>query len=340
MKKDNNDAMKSDHQMQCIACGSNMETFIERISDDRYGCPGVYSIKRCVSCGHMTTTPPLTEEDLPGLYSTYYPRREVDFSAIEREAALVNKPFAAFNRWMAGTDHQGHYLAQPGEKVLDVGCGSCISLLEMRNKGIESWGIEADPNVRTIADHFGLQVHIGNIYDLPFPDMKFDLIVLNQVLEHVPDPSAMLQAVRKRLTPQGRVIMAFPNTGSFHHKIWKDRWINWHIPYHQNHFNRTSFTKLAGKFGYKVESVRTVTPNLWSVLQLRTARERKQEGKSSSTWTHNADAIQARPPFFTRLKNVALSRGARGAGMVMGLGNRILDAAGKGDSLLFVLRPT
>jgi hypothetical protein len=39
MKKDNNDAMKSDHQMQCIACGSNMEAFIERISDDRYGCP-------------------------------------------------------------------------------------------------------------------------------------------------------------------------------------------------------------------------------------------------------------------------------------------------------------
>ncbi|MGO7208680.1 class I SAM-dependent methyltransferase, partial [Rhizobium ruizarguesonis] len=126
--------------------------------------------------------------------------------------------------------------------------------------GIESWGIEADPNVRTIADHFGLQVHIGNIYDLPFPDMKFDLIVLNQVLEHVPDPSAMLQAVRERLTPQGRVIMAFPNTGSFHHKIWKDRWINWHIPYHQNHFNRPEIrrnrsdvfdlvTKLAGEFG-------------------------------------------------------------------------------------------
>ncbi|MGO7594081.1 hypothetical protein AB9E13_33445, partial [Rhizobium leguminosarum] len=78
----------------------------------------------------------------------------------------------------------------------------------------------------------------------------------------------------------GRGIMAFPNTGSFHQKIWKDRWINWHIHYHQNHFNRTSFTKLDGKFGYKVENVRTVTPNLWSVLQLRTARERKQEGKS------------------------------------------------------------
>ncbi|MGO8026846.1 class I SAM-dependent methyltransferase, partial [Rhizobium leguminosarum] len=75
-----------------------------------------------------------------------------------------------------------------------------------------------------------------------------DLIVLNQVLEHVPDPSAMLQEVRERLTPQGRVIMAFPNTGSFPPKIWKDRWINLHLPYHPNPFNRTSFPKLAGKF--------------------------------------------------------------------------------------------
>jgi hypothetical protein len=55
---------------------------------------------------------------------------------------------------------------------------------------------------------------------------------------------------------------------------------------------------------------------------------------------HDVDAIGGRPPFFTRLKNAALSRGARGAGMVMGLGNRILDAAGIGDSILFVLKPT
>lgn len=316
-----------------------MKPFIDRISDDRYGCPGVYTIQRCVSCGHMSTTPPLTEEDLPGLYSTYYPRRAIDFEALEREAALVLRPNAAFHRWLAGTDNQGHYMAKPGEKVLDIGCGSCLSLLEARNMGVECWGIEADPNVRTIADRYGLNVHIGNIHDVPFPQMRFDLIVLNQVIEHVPDPAAMLAALRDRLTANGRVVLAFPNVDSIHRTIWKLRWINWHIPYHQNHFNRSSFTRLAQREGYRVTKVRTITPNLWSVLQIRTAGERKAEGMASTTWSNEVGKV-ARPSFLTKVRNVAKSRSARLAGSAMGIANRILDALGKGDSLLVVLEPS
>jgi 2-polyprenyl-3-methyl-5-hydroxy-6-metoxy-1,4-benzoquinol methylase len=324
------------HQ-HCIACGSQMQTFIESISDDRYGCPGVYSIDRCVSCGHMSTAPRLTEEDLPALYSNYYPRREIDFDALEKEAALVEKPFAKLRRWVAGTDNQGHYLAKPGQKVLDIGCGSCLSLLEMSKLGVECWGVEADPNVRTIADKYALRVHIGNIYDVPFADQKFDLIVLNQVIEHVPDPRAMLGALKDRLTKGGRVILAFPNTGSLHRKLWKGRWINWHIPYHQNHFNRTSFTLLARKSGYDVERIRTITPNLWSVIQLRTSQEKRQEGKVSKTWSDSGNS-QKRPSLVRKLRNVAASRGARFAGFVMGFANRTLDVMGQGDSLLVELR--
>lgn len=323
----------------CIACGAVLKPFIERISDDRYGCPGVYAVEQCPDCGHMSTTPPLTEADLPGLYSTYYPRREVDFDSLEREAALVMRPNAGFYRWLAGTDNQGHYLAEPGQKVLDIGCGSCLSLLEMRNMGVQCWGIEADPNVRTIADRYGLAVHIGNIHDQPFPDVKFDLIVLNQVIEHVPDPAAMLAAVKGRLSEHGRLILAFPNAGSIHRKIWKLRWINWHIPYHQNHFNRLSFGQLAEKAGYSVASVRTITPNLWSLLQLRTAREKKAEGLASDTWAHT-DAGAKKPSFWRKVRNASVSRGARVAGWAMSFGNRILDASGNGDSLLVVLVPS
>jgi SAM-dependent methyltransferase len=316
-----------------------MKTFIDRISDDRYGCPGIYSVEECVSCGHMTTTPPLTEADLPGLYSTYYPRREVDFTSLEHEAGLVKKPMARFRRWLAGTDNQGHYMARPGEKVLDIGCGSCLSLLEMRQMNVECWGVEADPNVQTIAERYDLNVHIGNIYDVPFPEIKYDLIVLNQVIEHVPDPRAMLLAVRHRLAPGGRVALAFPNTGSFNRKVWKIRWINWHIPYHQNHFNSSSFVRLATAAGYNVETMRTITPNLWSILQLRVSREQKQEGAASVAWSHGAAAAM-KPSFLRKVRNATASRAVRMAGIGVAVGNRLLDVMGKGDSLLVVLKPS
>ncbi len=338
--------------ISCLVCGSAMKPFIASISDDRYGCPGVYAIAECVSCGHMTTTPPLTEADLPGLYSQYYPRRNVDFAALEEEVALVTKPRAALRRWMYGIDNQGHYLAKPGEKVLDIGCGSCQSLLEMRALGVTCWGVEADPNVAAIAERYGLQVHIGNIHDVPFPDMQFDLIVLNQVIEHVPDPAAMLQAVKARLAPGGRVVMAFPNAGSIHRRVWKDKWINWHVPYHQNHFNRGSFARLASDAGFAVTSTRTITPNLWTVLQLRVAAESKKEGRASAVWSHDAAAEDAQvvapaapvaPQQFTlmrKIRNVLVTRAVRYTGLAIGVGNRFFDALGYGDSFLVVLKPS
>src|SRR5882724_7775738 len=200
----------------CIACGAATEPYVDEIWDDRYGSPGKFSILRCTNCGQMVTSPLLSEQDLPALYSRYYPRDNVDFSAIKREADLVLLPDAEAMRHLNGTDNQGHYLVKPGQKVLDVGCGSCVSLLEGRNLGGHAWGIETDPNVRAIADHFGLKVHIGSIHDNPFPGEDFDLIVLNQVIEHIPDPISLLKLARGRLRPSGKIVLAFPNASSFY----------------------------------------------------------------------------------------------------------------------------
>lgn len=321
----------------CIVCGSTMQGFIDKIWDDRYGCPGVYSIQRCPSCTQMATTPPLLESDLPHLYSTYYPRRSVDFDALEKEAAQVLAPRAGFRRWLAGTDNQGHYLAKPGEKVLDIGSGSCLSLLEQRNLGVQGYGVEADPNVKRIADHFGLRVHVGSIHDQPFPGESFDMVVLNQVIEHVPEPEALMRNVRERLKPGGRAVMSFPNAGSLQRKLSGHKWINWHVPYHQHHFNRRSFGKLAEKAGFEVVKVRTITPNLWTVLQLRAMAESTVEGQASEGWAHGAEAA-SRISFFTRVKN-GLARRLRGViSLAMAAFNRVADALGQGDSLLVELR--
>lgn len=322
----------------CIVCGTALQAWIAEISDDRYGCPGVYSIGRCPSCGQMATLPALSEKDLPGLYSRYYPRSEVDFDALQREASLVTLKAAALRRWVAGTDNQGHYRALPGQRVLDIGCGSCLSLLELRAMGVDAWGVEADPNVRVIAEHCGLRVHIGSIHDNPFPDQSFDLIVLNQVIEHVPDPLALLKVVQSRLASGGRAILSFPNFASFQARRSGTRWINWHVPYHQHHFNRTSFARLAARAGYEVVSIRSITPNLWTQLQLRANREVPVEGQPSGTWSSAAVHQDDRPKFSARLKRALRARAARAITLAMGPINRILDMAGRGDSLLVELR--
>jgi 2-polyprenyl-3-methyl-5-hydroxy-6-metoxy-1,4-benzoquinol methylase len=321
----------------CIACGGANEPYIDGIWDDRYGCPGKFSIFKCVSCGQMVTSPPLKEQDLPALYSRYYPRASVDLAAIKREADAVLLPDAAIARHRNGTNNQGHYLVKPGQKVLDIGCGSCVSLLEVRNLGGEAWGIETDPNVRAIAAHFGLTVHIGSIHDNPFPGQDFDLIVLNQVIEHVPDPIALLKLVRSRLRPDGKVILATPNSGSINKMISGRRWINWHIPYHLHHYNKTSFASIAEQAGYDVRSVRTITPNVWTLFQLRALLGTSSEGRPSPAWKSAtplpigvASGAHQKKPLRTRVADFFL--------WLIRPFNRLVDRLGMGDSLLVELR--
>lgn len=202
--------------------------------------------------------------------------------------------------------------------------------------GVEAYGVETDPNVRRIADHFGLKVHIGSIHDMPFPDRSFDLIVLNQVIEHVPDPLALLKVVKQRLAPNGRLRLSFPNTDSVQAARSGIRWINWHVPYHQHHFTRDSFGKLARLAGYEVLSVRTVTPNLWRELQARANAETPVEGQVSPNWSK---AVKDTIPlsFGSRVQRAVVRRLVRLAGVFTIVENRAYDAIGRGDSLLVEL---
>lgn len=326
------------HSLPCLVCGSKLKPYISTIWDDRYGAPGRFSICRCPRCGQMATLPRLQESDLPTLYSTYYPRSAIDFKSLETEAGQVLLPGAERCRWLSGTDNQGHYLARRGDSVLDVGCGSCLSLLELRYLGIEAFGIEADPNVKTVVDRYNLNVHIGSIHDCPFPDRQFDLITLNQVIEHVPDPLLLLQEVSRRLRHGGRVALSFPNVSSLQRRLAGRSWINWHVPYHQHHFNLHSFQRLALQAGFKIVTMRTITPNLWTLLQIQVSLSKSSEGQASLPWSSEPTVPQGQTSFFRRCWN-RLAWHLRGLpNLVLTAWNRSTDMFRLGDSILVVIQ--
>lgn len=302
------------------------------VFDDRYGDPDLFRLVTCDACGHIMTEPPLSEADLPALYSTYYPRREESVDGIRRQAAHLKRPLASILRWLMGTDNQGQYLVRPGDRVLDVGCGSGLSVLEARLLGADARGVEADPNIGPLAERLGIDVHIGNIFDRPFPTEDFDLIILNQVIEHVAEPEQTLLALRERLAQGGRVVAAFPNQGSFWRVLTRDRWLNWHIPFHLNHFNARSFQRLAERCGYKVVAWRTVTPNVWTLMQFRVWNEVPKPGIKSPAWATAAAGNQHVPSrLWRRLRGLALLP------FILFV-NRIMDIFGAGDSLIFELK--
>ena len=325
----------------CPVCLDVERVRIRDAYDDRYGNPGLFSLWRCASCGHWMTAPRLREDQLGDLYSNYYPRKHVDVPSLRLEAAKVLEPHARLKRWWSGTDNQGQYTVRPGEKILDVGSGSGLSLLEATALGARAFGVEADPNTRRIADELGLNVHIGSLHDNPFPDQNFDLIVLNQVIEHIPDPGAALERIRGRLAPGGRVVMVLPNRNSFWCRLSGERWINWHIPYHLHHFSAMGFRAFSRRHGFEVSRSRTITPNVWTILQLRVMREVPQRGVPSSVWA--VKPAEPAPASTSQIAPVAKSRPWRRFARLAVFSasaafNRLIDALGFGDSLIVELR--
>lgn len=323
----------------CPVCGGADFLPWRRVHDDRYGHPGSFRLAHCKTCGHLMTLPRLSERDLPALYGTYYPRKSLTSVLVASQAAQATVPFARLRRWWMGVDNQGQYLAKPGQKMLDIGCGSGVSLLEAHALGAQAFGVEADPNVEKLAHELGLRIHQGSIEDHPFADMVFDLIILNQVIEHIPEPDKALSLVADRLSPGGRVVLVFPNRRSLWCRLSGLRWINWHIPYHLHHFDAGTFRQLASRCGLQVSSARTITPNLWTLLQLRANLSAAVQGQPNPLWQAASAAQTAGSDAGRRQTTRTVRRLVLVPVLaVVAVFNRCIDLFGLGDSLMVELK--
>ena len=104
-----------------------------------------------------------------------------------------------------------------GKKILDSGCGSAGLLLAFANAGaIDLVGIELDPNIYRLAvlrtSAIG-HIHIfqEDAWILQTSEESFDIVVSNQVIEHVSDYSAYLTTLTRLLKPGGILLIACPN---------------------------------------------------------------------------------------------------------------------------------
>ncbi|MFZ5494458.1 MAG: methyltransferase domain-containing protein [Verrucomicrobiota bacterium] len=99
----------------------------------------------------------------------------------------------------------------PPAKVLEIGCAHGGYVALMRWAGYDASGTEMSPWIVQFAKQtFGVPVQAGRIEELAFASQSLDVIILNDVIEHLPDPAATLGHCAKLLKPDGFFVIQTP----------------------------------------------------------------------------------------------------------------------------------
>ena len=90
---------------------------------------------------------------------------------------------------------------QPGQKVLDFGCGSGRNLIALEQCGLEVFGVDLSPNAihqcsLNLETYKADRFFEGNLLDHPYPDLTFDVVIANALFHFAPDRESFLLWVR------------------------------------------------------------------------------------------------------------------------------------------------
>jgi SAM-dependent methyltransferase len=123
-----------------------------------------------------------------------------------------------------------HYIVKkcleyaPHGKILDYGCGRGEIVEEGLKQDLDIVGVEAfyegnqSKNVVIQKGLLNTYVYpLGSSFQIPFPNDTFDLIVSNQVLEHVEDIDFTLKEIHRVLKCNGTFLTIFP-----HISVWRE----------------------------------------------------------------------------------------------------------------------
>jgi SAM-dependent methyltransferase len=101
--------------------------------------------------------------------------------------------------------------AEPGARVLDVGCGVGQVVARLAEAGFEAYGVDvSEPNIER-AKKFCPRCQLYNGRTLPFADGHFAGVGALNVLEHVEEPEAFIKEVVRVARIGGRIVLSSPN---------------------------------------------------------------------------------------------------------------------------------
>jgi len=162
-------------------------------------------------------------------------------------------------------------------RLLDVGCSAGWFLDAMQ--GWECYGNEiAGLYGEAARQRYGDRVFLGAFEEYPLRPEFFDVITLQDVFDHMPDPIASLAKCRYMLKPNGLIVIKVHNISCLYARISVRYFYAIAPPSHLFYYNEETLTRILRKSGFQIIDSRFMA----HVLKVRTAMIRLGQGDPKS----------------------------------------------------------
>jgi hypothetical protein len=253
--------MPADDVCRCCGRAGGVVSLGEIASTDT---PHRFGLVRCRDCGVARTTP--QPVDLAPYYAT-------DLAATMTRP--TSRVFATLRRRRLARELRRITRHGDPGTIVDVGCGAGDFVAVAHARGCRAIGADAAATPPSALVHAAL------------PYLRFDFdryacaeplalergtVVLRHVLEHVRDPYACLERLRRDGARQFYLVV--PNARSRECRLLGSHWYLWDPPRHLWHFDPTSLARLCARLGLTIvdrgtDTAPTLVPSLYRRLRLR-----------------------------------------------------------------------
>lgn len=266
-----------------------------------------FDVHRCRTCGSLFV------DELPAVeaaldYDGYYHEGNLTVPEFVNrrlgEMVAGLEPFRLTSRW------------------IDIGCGAGSLLRAIARAGWRAQGTEIAPQPVQMLRAEGYDVLLGDAAELELESGAYDVVSLIEVIEHVPDPRALMRRAAALLRPGGVLFMTTPHAGGISGLVLGLQWSAVSPPEHLQLFSRRGMSIALAASGFSRSTIGSRGVNPYELVRgLRTRAGSAQQTMSATERVQSAYRL-----------NEALVGNSLGARAKAGA-NFVLTRAGLGDSL-------
>jgi SAM-dependent methyltransferase len=265
--------------VDCVVCGGGESEVVARGRDYIYaGSADYLAHVACRSCGHIYLNPRPTPAALPVMYPPHYgtfaKKFQGSLNPLGRVKLAVN--MRRFRK-VAGE-------LPKGAKVLDVGCGDgdLLRAIAEARPDVEATGLDwhFPAATREALEGRRLRLIEAPLESAELPRGHFDLILMNQLVEHLWQPRDCLANLLTALKPGGRLVIETPDTDGYDRRWFAGgTWGGYYVPRHLNLFDMPRLARLLGETGFEVaRQAHLPAPVIWCYSLQGALRERFGQG--------------------------------------------------------------